>query len=38
MITGDGLKTIDAVRDTFTVTTIPASIDAFDEHFAPVAV
>ena len=34
MVTGDGLKTIDAVRDTFEVTTIPADIDAFDEHFA----
>jgi len=38
MITGDGLKTIDAVRDTFEVTTIPADLDAFDEHFAPVGV
>ena len=38
MVTGDGLKTIDAVRDTFEVTTIPADIDAFDEHFAPVGV
>ena len=38
MVTGDGLKTIDAVRDTFEVTEIPASLDAFDEHFAPVAV
>ncbi len=38
MVTGDGLKTIDAVRDTFEVTTIPASLDAFDEKFAPVAV
>ena len=38
MVTGDGLKTIDAVRDTFEVTTIPASLDAFDERFAPVAV
>ena len=38
MVTGDGLKTIDAVRDTFEVTTIPASLDAFDEHFAPVGV
>jgi threonine synthase len=37
-ITGDGLKTIDAVRDTFTVTEIPASLDAFDAHFEPVAV
>ena len=38
MVTGDGLKTIDAVRGTFEVTAIPASIDAFDERFAPVAV
>ena len=38
MVTGDGLKTIDAVRDTFEVTEIPASLDAFDAHFAPVAV
>src|SRR4051795_1241765 len=38
MVTGDGLKTIDAVRDTFTVTEIPASIDAFDAHFAPAVV
>ena len=38
MVTGDGLKTIDAVRDTFTVTEIPASLDAFDAHFAPAAV
>ena len=38
MVTGDGLKTIDAVRDTFEVTTIPADIDAFDERFAPVGV
>jgi threonine synthase len=34
MVTGDGLKTIDAVRDTFEVATIPASLDAFDERFA----
>ena len=38
MVTGDGLKTIDAVRDTFTVTEIPASLDAFDAHFAPAVV
>src|SRR3954452_18178278 len=38
MVTGDGLKTIDAVRGTFTVTEIPASLDAFDEAFAPEAV
>src|SRR5919107_1917404 len=38
MVTGDGLKTIDATRDTFAVTTIPASLDAFDEQFAPARV
>ena len=38
MVTGDGLKTIDAVRGTFEVTEIPASIEAFDERFAPEAV
>ena len=38
MVTGDGLKTLDAVRGTFTVTGIPASLDAFDAHFAPEAV
>jgi threonine synthase len=35
MITGDGLKTLDAVRDTFEVAEIPASLDAFDARFAP---
>jgi threonine synthase len=30
MVTGDGLKTIDAVRGTFEVAEIPASLDAFD--------
>jgi threonine synthase len=34
MVTGDGLKTLDAVRDTFEVAEIPASLDAFDERFA----
>ncbi len=38
MVTGDGLKTIDAVRGTFEVTEIPASLEAFDEHFEPVTV
>jgi threonine synthase len=38
MVTGDGLKTIDAVRGTFTVAEIDASLDAFDERFAPEAV
>jgi threonine synthase len=35
MVTGDGLKTLDAVRDTFEVTEIDASLDAFDARFAP---
>jgi threonine synthase len=34
MVTGDGLKTLDAVRDSFEVAEIPASLDAFDERFA----
>jgi threonine synthase len=34
-VTGDGLKTPDAVRGTFEVAEIPASLDAFDERFAP---
>ncbi len=38
MVTGDGLKTIDAVRGTFEVAEIDASLDAFDERFAPEAV
>jgi threonine synthase len=33
-ITGDGLKTLDAVRDGFAVTEIAPSLDAFDEAFA----
>jgi threonine synthase len=38
-ITGDGLKTLDAVRDGFEVTEIAPSLDAFDQAFAtsPVA-
>ena len=35
-ITGDGLKTLDAVRGTFEVTEIAPSIDEFDAAFAPV--
>jgi threonine synthase len=35
MVTGDGLKTIDAVRGTFEVTEIDASLDSFDARFAP---
>jgi threonine synthase len=34
-ITGDGLKTLDAVRDTFTTHTIPASVEAFESVVAP---
>jgi threonine synthase len=35
MVTGDGLKTLDAVRDLVEIAEIPASLDAFDERFAP---
>jgi threonine synthase len=35
MVTGDGLKTLDAVRDSFEIAEIPASLDAFDERFTP---
>jgi threonine synthase len=38
MVTGDGLKTIDAVRGTFEIAEIDASLDSFDERFAPEAV
>src|SRR3954469_19198380 len=34
-ITGDGLKTLDAVREGFEVTEIAPSLEAFDEAFAP---
>ena len=37
-ITGDGLKTIDAVRGTFEVTEIEPRIEAFDAAFAGAAV
>ncbi len=37
MVTGDGLKTLDAVRGSFEVAEIPASLDAFDERFEEVA-
>jgi threonine synthase len=38
VITGEGLKTLDAVRDTFTAHEIPASFDAFvDEVESQVA-
>jgi threonine synthase len=33
-ITGDGLKTLDAVREGFEVTEISPSLDAFDDAFA----
>jgi threonine synthase len=35
-ITGEGLKTLDAVRDTFTTHEIDASFDAFEHEFAGV--
>jgi threonine synthase len=35
-ITGDGLKTLDAVRDTFATHTIEPSFDAFEAEFAGV--
>jgi threonine synthase len=34
VITGDGLKTLDAVRDTFTTHVIPATIEAFESMVA----
>ena len=34
LITGDGLKTLDAVRGTFTTHTIPASVEAFESVVA----
>jgi threonine synthase len=34
-ITGDGLKTLDTVRDTLAVTEIAPSVDEFDAAFAP---
>jgi hypothetical protein len=33
-ITGDGLKTIDAVRGSFAVTEIEPQVEAFDDAFA----
>ena len=36
-ITGDGLKTLDTVRDTFTVTEIAPSVDEFEAAFAAAA-
>jgi len=38
VITGDGLKTLDAVRDTFSAFEIPASFDAFVEQVEGAAV
>src|SRR3954464_12252705 len=38
MVTGDGLKTLDAIRVKFTAVEIPASIDAFDAEVGLVAV
>jgi threonine synthase len=37
-ITGDGLKTLDAVRDTLTVTEIAPSFDEFEAAFASAGV
>ena len=37
VITGDGLKTLDAVRDSFEVHTIAPTFDAFEREFAGVA-
>jgi threonine synthase len=37
-VTGDGLKTPDAVRGSFEVAEIPASLEAFDERFAAAGV
>ena len=34
LITGEGLKTLDAVRDTFTTHAIAPSLAAFDDSFA----
>ena len=34
VITGDGLKTLDAVRDTFETNTIAPTFDAFEDAFA----
>jgi threonine synthase len=36
-ITGDGLKTLDIVRDTFAVTEIAPSVDEFETAFAATA-
>ena len=38
VITGEGLKTLDAVRGTFEMDTIEPSTDAFDAAFAPAGV
>jgi threonine synthase len=34
VITGEGLKTLDAVRDTFTVHEIAPSFEAFEAEFS----
>lgn len=38
VITGDGLKTLDAVRDSFAVHTIEPTFDAFEREFSGAAV
>jgi len=35
MITGDGMKTLDAGEGHFEVTTIPARLGRLREHFVP---
>jgi threonine synthase len=34
VITGEGLKTLDAVRGTFDVTTVEPSVESFESHIA----
>jgi threonine synthase len=34
VITGEGLKTLDAVRGTFEVTTVEPSVESFESHVA----
>jgi threonine synthase len=34
VVTGDGLKTLDAIRGTFTTHAIPASVEAFESQVA----
>jgi hypothetical protein len=34
VITGEGLKTLDAVRGSFEVTTVEPSVESFESHVA----